>query len=157
MIILSVGRIASVTYNKRFKVYNPKKEFKLDVLDTSSQENMYSLCQLSDGNIIIGLTKNMKIYSFSDNKLTLNFTIQNAHEERINKIISLRDKMFASCSDDQFIKIWINEEPYRQTPIKVLEGHTDEIKSFLYLEDKDEIISIAKDLTVRAWNVNTLQ
>lgn len=99
--------------------------------------------------ILIAFKTTLVFYSFTQNVFKEKFKIENAHEEQINSIISLRDNMFASCSNDQTIKIWKADEPFNPEPIKVIEEHTDEIMSIMYLKDKDELVSAAKDFTVR--------
>ena len=59
------------------------------------------------------------------------YTINNAHDSYICKVITLPNNRMASCSYDKIIKIWRSNPPYSSTPIKILEGHSG-FNSLLY-------------------------
>ena len=82
------------------------------------------------------------------------YTINNAHGDKIYKVIALPNNRIASCSDDKTIKIWKSEPPYSDTPIKVLEGYCDCVNSLLYIKESDIMISGSWDKTLRLWNIN---
>ena len=48
------------------------------------------------------------------------YTIKNAHDDCITKVITLPNNRIASCSKDMTIKIWKSNPPYSDTPINVL-------------------------------------
>ena len=85
------------------------------------------------------------------------YTINNAHDDKISKVIPLPNNRIASCSWDKTIKIWKSNPPYCDTPIKVLTGHRNIVKSLLYLKEKDKMISGSADGTLRLWNMSTYQ
>ena len=67
------------------------------------------------------------------------YTINNAHNGCIYKVISLPNNRIASRSDDKKIKIWKGTPPYSNTPIKVLNGPSD-VTSLLYIKERDTLI-----------------
>ena len=85
------------------------------------------------------------------------YTINNAHNGAIYKVIALPNNRIASCSRDKTIKIWKSNPPYSDTPIKVLEGHCYCVVSLLYIKDRDILISGSLDKTLRLWNMTTYQ
>ena len=85
------------------------------------------------------------------------YTIKNAHDDLIWKVITLPNNRIASCSFDYSIKIWKSNPPYSDTPIKVLEGHSSGVKSLLYIKERDILISGSWDETLRIWNMSTYQ
>ena len=85
------------------------------------------------------------------------YTIKNAHDNSIYKVITLPNNRIASCSADKTIKIWKSNPPYSDTPIKVLEGHWDYVNSLLYIKERDIMISGSFDVTLRIWNMSTYQ
>ena len=85
------------------------------------------------------------------------YLILNAHDNKIQKIITLPNNRIASCSRDNKIKIWKATPPYNSTPIKVLEGHTNCIMSILYVKEKDLLVSALSDKTLRLWSISTYQ
>ena len=58
---------------------------------------------------------------------------------------------------DKIIKIWKSNPPYSDTPINVLKGHSRSVVSFLYIKERDIMISGADDGTLRIWNMSTYQ
>ena len=84
------------------------------------------------------------------------YTIKNAHDDSIYKVITLPYNRIASCSQDKTIKIWKSNPPYSDTPIIVLTGHSDWVNSLLYIKD-NVMISGSDDKTLRFWNMTTYQ
>ena len=61
------------------------------------------------------------IVSCSYNTIMIgDYTINNAHDEAICKVIPLNNNRIASCSFDKKIKIWKSNPPYSDTPRKYL-------------------------------------
>ena len=56
---------------------------------------------------------------------------------------------------DKTIKIWKSNPPYSDTPIKVLEGHSECVTSLLYIKERDVMISGSK--TLHLWNMSIYQ
>ena len=113
-------------------------------------EWIHSICQLDDGTIV----------SCSGNKydrtiMIGDYTINNAHDSWILKVITLPNNRIASCSKDMTIKIWKSNPPYSDTPIKVLEGHRYKVASLLYIKERDVMLS--GSVTLRIWNMSTYQ
>ena len=83
-----------------------------------------SLCQLENGKIAILLGVVTK-----DSYENL-FTNREAHEESINKLISLyEDYYYASCSYDKTIKVWKDTKLF-----SVLVGNTMSVYSIIYIQ-----------------------
>ena len=85
------------------------------------------------------------------------YTIKNAHDSWIWKVITLPNNRIASYSVDKTIKIWKSNPPYSDTPIKVLKGHWEYVTSLLYIKERDILISGSSDVTLRLWNMSTYQ
>ena len=85
------------------------------------------------------------------------YTINSAHDRWIHKVITLPNNRIALCSNDKTIKIWKSNPPYSDTPIKVLEGHSDWVNSLLYIKERDIMLSGSRDYTLRLWNMSTYQ
>ena len=85
------------------------------------------------------------------------YTIKNAHDSWIWKVITLPNNRIASCSADDTIKIWKSNPRYSDTPIKVLEGHSFFVTSLLYIKERDILISGSRDDTLHLWNMSTYQ
>ena len=155
--LLQDKRLATFSDKNTVGIIDPENDYKTDLVIEGFSEEVISICQLENGDLAISYGKHMKIISLEKNKYSLSFTIENAHDEVIKKVVTLSKNRFASCSFDQTIKIWKGDKEYSATPIKVLEGHTAEVLSLLYLKNRDLLISSSKDFTVRVWNLDTYQ
>ena len=85
------------------------------------------------------------------------YTIKNAHNIWIFKVITLPNNRIASCSNDKTIKIWKSNPPYSDTPINVLKGHRHYVFTLLYIKERDIMLSGSDDETLRLWNMSTYQ
>lgn len=155
--LLQDKRLATFSDNNTVGIIDPGNNYKTDLVIEGFSEEVVSICQLENGDLAISYGKHIKILSIEKNKYSLSFTIENAHDELIKKIVTLSKNRFASCSLDQTIKIWKGDKEYSATPIKVLEGHTAEVLSLLYLKNRDLLISSSEDFTIRVWNLDTYQ
>ena len=146
---LKDGRVASCSDDKTIRIYNPSNDYHCDQVLQRHSTFISSICELIDGTIV----------SCSNDKSIMigDYTINNAHNDRINKVITLPNNRIATCSDDQTIKIWKSNKPYSDTPIKVLEGHSDEVTSLLYIKERDIMISGSGDGTLLLWNISNYQ
>ena len=66
-------------------------------------------------------------------------------------MIALPNSRIASFSGDEKIKIWKDDKPYIDIPIKVLKVHKDWVTSMIYVREKDLLISGSCDESI---NVN---
>lgn len=149
LILLRDRKIASASVDNSLRIYNPYNYYHCDKEVQRHTQNILSICELEDGTIA----------SCSSDKSIMigDYLILNAHDNEIQKIITLSNNRFASCSRDNKIKIWKGTPPYNSTPIKVLEGHTNYIISILYVKEKDLLVSASTDKTLRLWSISTYQ
>ena len=115
------GRVASCSWDKTIRIYDPSNDYHCDQVIKRHSEGITSICQLDDGTIV----------SCSNDRTIMigDYTIKNAHDDCITKVITLPNNRIASCSYDDTIKIWKSNPPYSDTPIKVLEGHSNNVNS----------------------------
>ncbi len=59
---------------------------------------------------------------------------------------------FASCSNDNTIKIW---NVYSYQEVATLEGHENNVNYIEYTSDSQKLISCSDDKTIRIWNCDT--
>ena len=146
---LKDGRVASCSNDKTIRIYNPSNDYNCDQVLQRHSNIIYSICELIDGTIVS---------CSSDQSIMIgDYTINNAHNDIIRKIITLPNNRIATCSDDKTIKIWKSNKPYSDTPIKVLEGHSNYVTSLLYIKERDIMISGSIDGTLHLWNMSSYQ
>ena len=149
LIKLKDNRIASCSDDKTIRIYNPSNCFCCDKVITRNSYDIKSFCQLENGTFATASIDGSIIFE--------DFKIEKAHNDWINKIISLPKNRVASCSTDKTIKIWKSNFPYSDHPIVVLLGHKKKVISLLYTKERDVMISGASDATLRLWNMSTYQ
>ena len=146
---LKNGKVASCSDDKTIRIYDPSNDYHCDrVNERYSFCGINSICQLDDDTIV----------SCSSDKSIMigDYTIKDAHEGCISKVISLPNNRIASCGDNT-IKIWKSNPPYSSTPLKALVGHLHYVDSLLYIKERDIMISGSADGTLRLWNMSTYQ
>ena len=146
---LKDGRVASCSNNNTIRIYDPSNDYHCDQVIKRHSKFIPSICQLDDGTIVS--------CSFDSSIIIGDYTINNAHDNTICKVITLPYNRIASCSEDYTIKIWKSNKPYSNTPIKVLEGHSDNVNSLLYIKERDIMISGSNDKRLCLWNMSTYQ
>ena len=147
LLLLKDKRIASCSSDRKIRIYNPSNDYKCDEKIRRHSEGIESICELDDGTIVS---------SSSDKSIMIgDYTIKNAHDECIYKVITLPNNRIASCSDDETIKIWKSTPPYSDTPIKVLGYEIMNVFSLLYIKERDILISGSDDDRLRLWNMST--
>lgn len=117
------------------------KEDYLDILSCGSE----------DGN------KKIRVWSYKKEKFEKSIEIKDAHQESINKLITLTvgklkvdEKIipdrFASCSDDRTIKIWNLYKPNQtKYPLMKIEGHNEAVKCIVQIAGQNLIVSSSVD------------
>ena len=106
------GRVASCSYDKTIRIYDPSNDYHCDQVIKRHSENITSICQLDDGTIVS--------CSYDKSIIIGDYTIKSAHDYLIHKVITLPNNRIASCSDNKTIKIWKSHPPYRNVLSKVL-------------------------------------
>ena len=152
--ILQDKRLAATSMNRTIQLFDPYNDYICEYTYPVQTRIVYSLCQLSNRNIISSSFKSIKIWSVN-HPYDLLFSIEKAHNDWVYKAITIPNNLFVTCSKDSTIKIWKGVLPYNEIPIKVLEGHYSEVKSIVELNNK--IISVSNDRTLRIWSIDTYQ
>ena len=158
LLLLSDGRLASCSDDKTIKIYNINNNYHCDITLEGHTSDVMCISEL-DNNKLISCSddRSIKIWSITQSSYQCDYTINNAHNDCIFKVIPLRNNRIASCSADRTIKIWNSNHPYNL--IKTLNGHTGRVTSIIQLKDKDILISGSSygDKTLRKWNLLTYQ
>ena len=136
---LKDGKVASCSDDNTIRIQDPSNDYHCDQVIKRHSKGIQSICQLDDGTIV-SCSNDTTIFCKSDNSIVVScsddrtimigdYTIKSAHNGCIFKVITLPNNRIASCSDDKTIKIWKSNPRYSDIPIKVLEGHSDNVNS----------------------------
>ena len=156
MILLNEHRLALGCEDKKIKIFNMKNRFNLELSFQAHKKIVSSLCLLSNGNLVsASFDCDIKFWSIQGENVSLLHTIQSAHNNFIVKVISLPNSQIASCSYDNTIKIWSTEDNI--SLIKIINKHSDSVKSIFYLKETDMLLSCSKDNTLRWWNTKSYE
>ena len=155
--------------DNKFAYYNEDKlkifvviennSFKLQNTNSYSSVKITSMCQLENNIIVSAYQQKFTFFDLTKNKP---IEKKSEHLNSINKVISLIDNQFATCSNDKTIIIWKFETIEQDiSKVSTFTGHTNEVISISFLENKmitpskennHKIISSSLDNTIRIWN-----
>ena len=155
LLLLSDGRLASCSEDKTIKIYDIKNNYHCDITLEGHTDCVTYISQLYNNILISCSSHTIKIWSITQSSYQCDYTINNAHNDYIYKVIPLTNNRIASCSADKTIKIWNSNHPYNL--INTLNGHNNYVTSIIQLKDKDILISGSWDNTLRKWNLLTYQ
>ena len=156
MILLNEYRLALSCEDKKIKIFNMKNIFNLELSFQAHKKIVSSLCLLSNGNLVsASFDCDIKFWFIQGENVSLLHTIQSAHNNFIVKVISLPNSQIASCSYDNTIKILSTEDNI--SLIKIINKHSDSVKSIFYLKETDMLLSCSKDNTLRWWNTKSCE
>ena len=85
---LKDGRVASCSDDKTIKRFEPSNDYHCDQLIKRHNDSITSICQLDDGTIVS--------CSYDRTIMLNNYTIKNAHDGWIYKVITLPNNRIAS-------------------------------------------------------------
>ena len=149
------GRIASSANDKSILIYNKEmndiqlsiKNLKSNVLNIMQSNEGYIFASLDSGSILI-----FKL--ISSNSYQLIQDIKKGHDDRVTKIIQIKDERFISCSSDKTIKIWkfLNEQLTLDHTLNEESG----ISSIIELKENEIISTLSGEGSIVFWNINEL-
>ena len=160
ILLLKDNRIATCSTDKTIKILDPSNDYHCDITFEGHEEWVTSICLLPNGNIVSSsLDGTFKFWSFTKDTYQCLFTISTGNKEIVSdKIITLPNNRFAAAIYEEYsIRVYKTDEPYNETPIATMTGHTDYIPSIGYVKERDVIVSASQDQTCRVWKCDTYQ
>ena len=143
------GNISISSYNLN------EKKWKRDIHKKKAHEDcVSSLCNLNNNRLLSGSSDySIKVWTISDADLKLIRELKEKHTNDVTQVIPLSKERFASCSWDNTVKIWKDDETYER--ISTLE-HDDWIGSILQLRGKEVLVSCGDNSStgVTFWDLN---
>ena len=156
LLLLKDNRIASCSNDHLINIYDPSKDYALDLSITELPDKVNSICQLDNENLISSCNNNsIYIWHITKNIYHLIHVIKQAHFIPIQKIVSLSNNYFASCSD--IINIWNLNFPYVNKPFKTINIENYSFTTMLYIKHKNLLIASSYKENILLFNMQTYQ
>lgn len=155
LILLFDGRVASSSFDALIKIYNADT-FEPELIIAEHTEEVSEIINI-DNNRIASCSYDylIKIFYICGLEYHCEYSFEKAHDDWIRGICKLSMNRIASCSNDKSIKIWNSIEPYEQ--ITIIKGHLDAVTNIFFIEDKNCLLSMSYDNSIRLWNMTTYQ
>ena len=152
LLILSDNRLCACSSDKSIKIFEINKynylQLKIDKIKAHS-DKIWCIEEIKNKVLASGGYKDIKIWTINDNDLTLIISIDNAHNDYLNKIIKLDYNEFASCSRDGKIKIW----NYNYSMKKCINAHSTYINNILKINNF--LVSGSNgEKCIKFWNID---
>ena len=153
-ILLKDNRIA-VTFSYKIKIYDIENNFHCDISIDAEVDDDSSICQLDDESIVASSYCSLNIWSISKDKYNFLFTIPNANEAKINKLLALSKNRIASCSFDE-IKIFNFSQ--NKKPIQVIKENRKFLtESICYIRQKEILLFGGYKIALKLISMKTYQ
>jgi len=78
--------------------------------------------------------------------------VNNAHEDSVNCICFLDNRLFATCSDDTTVALW--DARFLKTKLKSMRGHSNWVKNIEYSAKDNYLVTSGFDGAIFAWDIN---
>ena len=152
IILLKDGRIASSSNDKSIIIYN-KINYSIQLQIKNLDDCVYNIIQGSNDNIYASIG-NGTISIFKLTSLTTYEKIQTfkIHNDKVRKIIELKDGRFASCSKDKTIQIW--EFNNNELIIYHIFNQDNSISCILESNENEIISTPEGNGSINFWNIN---
>ena len=147
------GRLASCSDDKTIKIYDMKNNYHCDLTIIGHSDIVMDICQSNGHLISCSGDQSIKIWNIFTNSYNCEYTIEDAHNNGIIRVIPLTNQRLASYSSEKEIKIWNGNYPY--IALKVIYDN-NYIHSILQLRHK-EILLCGSFSILSIWNLSLYQ
>jgi hypothetical protein len=78
--------------------------------------------------------------------------MENAHEDCVNCVRFLDDRLFATCSDDTTVALW--DARFLKKKLRSLRGHSNWVKNIEFSKKDNYLVTSGFDGAIYAWDIN---
>ncbi|KAK0060113.1 DDB1- and CUL4-associated factor 10 [Biomphalaria pfeifferi] len=105
-----------------------------------------------DGSLLAAACENKCMLMYDPHNARLLNRRFKTHTDCVNCIRFLDDRMFATCSDDNTVRLW--DTRFLNHEIKIMKGHTSWVKSIEYCSSEGKLLTSGFDGNIFSWNIN---
>ena len=146
---LSMGKIATGSYDNTIKIWNLNSICEECERTINEEGNVLCLLEFENGMLLSGTNKNnINLFNLNQNLNNNKIFSFMGHELWVNCLIKLNNIYFASCSNDNSIRIW---DYQNKRCSSILKGHVDGVLSIIVLSD-GKLCSGGADLSIKIWD-----
>ncbi|CAL1534089.1 unnamed protein product [Lymnaea stagnalis] len=106
----------------------------------------------SDGSLLAAACENKCMLLYDPHNAQLIGRRFKTHTDCVNCIRFLDNRTFATCSDDNTVRLW--DARYLAQEIRILKGHTSWVKNIEYSSSEGKLITSGFDGNIFAWDIN---
>ena len=158
-LVLRDMRIVTSSYKRiRMKVYDSNFEYQYSI--AGHTDHIITKCLLDNDDMVsISHSDGIKIWEVGSKSSKCVFIIKKPHDSIIATMLLLSCNRFATCAEDNTIKIWKGDKPYSKIPIKLILRNDEEnyFHSMIYLKEKEILTVQLKDCTLMMFSMITYQ
>nr|XP_031843052.1 DDB1- and CUL4-associated factor 10 [Nomia melanderi] len=122
-------------------------------LSPATHGGVFNLEYSPDGSLLLAACERKTILMFDPLRRRLIHAIENAHDDCVNCVRFLDQRMFATCSDDSTAALW--DARNLKQRIRTLNGHTNWVKNIEYSPKDSLLLTSGFDGSIYTWDINT--
>ena len=146
---LCMGKIATGSYDNTIKIWNINNYNVICERTINEEGSVLCLLEFGCGMLLSGTNKNnINLFNLNNNLNNNKIFSFIGHELWVNGLVKLNNIYFASCSNDNNIRIW---DFHKKICSSILRGHVDGVLSIILLFDGN-LCSGGADLSIKIWD-----
>ncbi|KAJ3625957.1 hypothetical protein MTP99_016489 [Tenebrio molitor] len=137
------------------KLYSSMERYELDTKSNRANTHggIFNLEFSLDGKLLVAACERNCVLIYDSSTQKLIKWMEKAHDNCVNCVRFLDDRQFATCSDDNTIKLWDTRNLSSET--KTLHGHSNWVKNIEYSERDNVMVTSAFDGSIYAWDLKS--
>ncbi|XP_043268966.1 DDB1- and CUL4-associated factor 10 [Venturia canescens] len=114
---------------------------------------VFNLEYSPDGSLLLAACEKRSILMFDPLCRRFIHAIDNAHNDSVNCVRFLDQRMFATCSDDSTVALW--DARNLKQRIRTLKGHSNWVKNIEYSPNDGLLLTSGFDGSIYTWDINS--